>query len=151
MLEDFIEYNKSNSKIFTFPAILSMDKAIMTKKVPPSKAVKLQIFNNQKNEPIIAVSPFHSELDIQKLSNLLGEELIELNNDEAIEITGYKKNFLPLISIFGIKFILDSSLERKDKLYCRVSEKNFLESPMEEILEYNEDIEFENIIKSKSN
>jgi len=149
LLEDFIIVNKIDSELINFPTSTNTNVAVERKKLPFSSTVKIQLFNSVKNEPVIIITHFNSELDLKKIKKLLllkdNNDLIEQNNDETINITGYKKGFVPPISIFGIRIILDSSLEKKSFLFCQVSEKTFLKVPTQSIIDYNDEVIFEKI------
>ena len=146
MLIDFIIANNLKSRLLNFPPIISMEKLILSKRVAPSRAVKLQVFNTKKDEPFICVTPFQSELNTKKISELIDDDFIEMDGNEIMDYCGYKKDCVPLLSIYGAKLIIDSSLENKESLFCRVSDKNVLEALMEEILETNDDVVFEDIV-----
>ncbi|MDD3084054.1 MAG: YbaK/EbsC family protein [Candidatus ainarchaeum sp.] len=146
MLEDFIERNDINAEFINFSTNSSTDLLIANKKLPASSTVKIQLFNSKNNNPFIVITPFQSELNFEKIKLIMLEnDLVEQNSDESVEITGYKKGFIPPISIFGIKIIIDYSLKTKNFLFCRVSEKSFLKVFLKSVLETNEDILFENI------
>ncbi len=150
MLEDFIEFNKLKSKIHLFTSNMSTDMAIASQKLPPKRTVKIQLFNTKSNNPVITIIPYHSELNISMLEKIMGEEeIIEIDSTECLEITGYKKDFLPPISIYGIKTIIDSSLESAKSIFARIGAKKFLEAYMNEVLDTNSDISFEQIVKEK--
>jgi hypothetical protein len=172
MLEDFIEYNNINAKIIDFPTVTDTNFAISSKKIPSSCSVKVQLFDTEENDPFILISQFNSiinfsnvkkilalnnsdiaelndlnvpELDNSKTLELDNLKILELNDIETMNITGYKKGFIPPISIYGIKIIIDSSLENKEFLFCRVSEKSFLKVPLKAIIDFNDDVVFEEI------
>jgi hypothetical protein len=156
MLEDFIEYNNINAKIIDLPTVTDTNFAISSKKIPAPCSVKIQLFDTKENDPFILISQFNSTINFSNVKKLLelnnsnGLELdnlkiLELNDIETMNITGYKKGFIPPISIYGIKIIIDSSLENKEFLFCRASEKSFLKVPLKAIIEFNDDVVFEEI------
>jgi hypothetical protein len=146
MLEDFIEFNNLKSKIIDYPTIISMDRLIAMNKIAPTAAVKIQLFNTPKNNPFLTIIPFQSELNLSKLKKLVdSDEIIELDSRECVQITGYKKDFLPPISIYGIKIIIDSSLENKKSIFAKIEDKKLVEALMEEVTETNDDLIFEKI------
>ena len=147
MLEDFIITNKLDSEIIKFPSLSSTDSLIASKKLPSNLTVKVQIFDSKNDSPFITIIPYHSELDIPVLKSIVNVgDFLELDTFESVDITGYKKGFIPTISVFGVKIIIDSSLENKAVLFCRVGEKSFLKTSMTSILDTNNDIVFEKII-----
>ncbi|MDD4251186.1 MAG: YbaK/EbsC family protein [Candidatus ainarchaeum sp.] len=149
MLEDFIESNKINAKFISFTTIMSMESAVLTKKIPSSVAIKIRVFNTLKNDPVLLITRFNANVDIQKIKEILllddDEDLIELTSQECVNITGYKKGFIPPISIYGLKIIIDSYFEKKEYLFCRVDEKKFLKVPLASIIQTNDDVVFEKI------
>jgi prolyl-tRNA editing enzyme YbaK/EbsC (Cys-tRNA(Pro) deacylase) len=148
MLEDFIEFNELKAEIINFSTNTPTNTLIASNALPPKSTIKVQLFNSKKIEPIIIITPFHSELNTKIIKSIMGEEeIIEMNDKEAIEITGYRKDCIPPISIYGIKIVIDKSLENKKILYSRVGEKKFLKVSLNEILKTNDDITFEEIIK----
>ncbi len=149
MLEDFLEVNKIKAEIISFPTPTSTNSALSSKKIPYTSTVKIKLFNSEK-EPFLVISPFHSETDFKKLKKIMGiskYDILEANDEESISITGYKKDYIPPISIFGLKMIIDSSIETKDFLCCKIGQKKFIKIGLDSIKEYNEEIIFENIIK----
>jgi prolyl-tRNA editing enzyme YbaK/EbsC (Cys-tRNA(Pro) deacylase) len=148
MLSEFIERNDLKSELIDFSSTISTDRLISKGRFPSNLVVKIQLFNTEKNNPFIIIAPFHSELDFEKIKKISSdEEIIEMDHTETAEMTGYKKEKIPPISIYGIKIIIDSSLENKNHLFCRVGEKKFLKVILEEIIEFNDEVEFEQITK----
>lgn len=147
MLKDFIETNNLDSSIMTLVTDTKMDYALTNNLFPKKFAVETKLFITKDNDAFICVIPYNSEIDFSKLKSATGEdEFLEAMNREVFEITGFKKEFVPLLSIYGIKYIIDSSLSNLDLLISRVGEKQFLKAKMSEIIEYNE-VEFFDIIK----
>ena len=145
MLEDFIEVNNLDSKIIKVSTDTAVGKAVSSKLIPPNLAVDIKLFNSGKNDPLLVVVPHSSEIDFSVVNELLEGEAIEMDERETIDITGYKKNCLPPISIYGIRIVIDSSLENKEYLFCKSGEKQFLKASMKDILETNDDVSFKKI------
>jgi hypothetical protein len=147
MLDEFLETNDLKSMVMTLPTDTKMNYAISKNLFPKKFAVDVELFILENGEAVIVVIPFNSEIDFEKLKEVLNEdEFLVANNKESMEITGYRKNFIPLLSVYGIKYYIDSSLEKNDLLICRVNEKQFLKADISEIEEYNE-VEFVSLIK----
>jgi prolyl-tRNA editing enzyme YbaK/EbsC (Cys-tRNA(Pro) deacylase) len=147
MLEDFLEYNKLKSKIIKFPNVITIGKLANAKKIPPTRGVKLRLFNTKKNAPFICVTPFKSNLNLDKVSALVNNvEFIEMDELENVLSCGYKKGMIPLLSIYGIKLIIHTSLQKKESLVCQVSDKSVLDTLMTELLGTNDDLVFEDIV-----
>jgi hypothetical protein len=149
MIDDFIEKNKLESELISLPTEESMDSLIAKKRFPARLTAKIKLFNTPSNHAIMVVVPFQSEINIDKLKKILGEdELIESNNDESIQITGYKKDFVPPLSVFGVTIMLNFSFENKLHFFCRVGEKSYLKAFVKEVIEFNEDVQFHCLTKA---
>jgi prolyl-tRNA editing enzyme YbaK/EbsC (Cys-tRNA(Pro) deacylase) len=147
MLEDFIESNKLKSRIIDYPTETSMDLIAAKNFFPKNQLVKTQLFITKKNELFLTIIQFHSEIDFKKLKALLNEdEFLEADESECLDITGYKKSFLPPISIYGVTILIDNSLKEKNSIISKVSEKQVLETKLEELISFNEDVLFADLI-----
>lgn len=147
MLEDFIETNKLKSRIITYPTETSMDLIASKNFFPKNQLVKTNLFITKDNELFLVIVPFYSEIDFKKLSvNIVDEEFLEAIESECLEITGYKKSFLPPISIYGVIVLIDNSLKTKTSIISKINEKQFLESKLDEVLEFNDDVRFVDLV-----
>ena len=145
MIEEFIEANELKAEIISFPTETPVSVAIKQKKFNPKNIIQTNLFISAKKEEILTINHPGKNPQIEVLEKLIGEDLLETNEEECLSITGYKKHFLPPISIFGIKVIIDSSLEKLSYLVFPLSTKKYLKIPLEEILSSNEDIVFEKL------
>jgi prolyl-tRNA editing enzyme YbaK/EbsC (Cys-tRNA(Pro) deacylase) len=149
MIDDFIEKNKLESELISLPTEESMDSLIAKKRFPARMCVNIGVFNTPSNKPFMVIIPYNSELSVEKVKKIVGEdELIELDNEESIKVTGYKQGFVPPISVFGITILIDFSFENKLHLFCRVGQKNYLKAFVKEVIEFNEDVQFHCISKA---
>ena len=112
-----------------------------------STAARATLFNTPTNNPFIVIAQFQSTLDSKKLMSIVGEEILESNEEECIDITGHEKEFLPPISIYEIKIIIDKSLEKKNYLFFRIDKKKFLKVSMKAIVETNTEVSFEKVTR----
>ena len=145
MLEEFIENNDLSAKIISSPTDLPVVAAIKQKKFNPKIIAKTNLFISSKKDEILVITSFGKELLIENVEKIVGEKLLGINEEESIELTGYKKNYIPPISVFGIKVIIDSDLENLRYLVFPISIKKYIKLPLEEILSYNEDVSFEKL------
>ena len=125
MLEEFIKANNLRAKILPYAAKGSL--------------VKCRLFSVGK-EDVLAVYFARETPSFEKLASALGiEKVWPIEPEKAEEISGYKADFTPPISIYGVKLILDEKVASAKKVNCLVSETKTLEIELEEILESNED------------
>ena len=151
MLNEFIEKHKLESELIILPAEESMDSLIAKNRFPARMCVDIRLFNTKEDMPFMVVVPYHYDLDIDKLKKIVGTaELIELDNSESMQVTGYKKGFVPPISVFGVTIIVDFSFENRLHFFCRVGQKEYLKAFVKEIIEFNEDVRFHCISKANS-
>ena len=145
MLEEFIEVNKLKAQFVSFSTETPVAVAIKQKKFNPKNIVQINIFTSLKQDEILTITPFGKQPQLEKLEDIVGEELLELNKDECLERTGYAKGSIPPVSIYGIKVFIDSSLEDRGYLIVPINTKKYLKIPLEEVLSFNEDISFEKL------
>ncbi len=147
MIEDFIEVNKLKSQIVNFPTETSVESLVSKSIFPKNLIIKTQLFVTKDNITYLTIVPFYEEVNFSKLKLIINDdEFLEANDKECFDITGYYKNFLPPISIYGINLLIDNSLKDKKTLICRINEKQFLKAQMSEIIENNDEVEFVDLI-----
>ena len=124
MLEDFIQANSLSAKILPYAAKGSL--------------VKCRLFSGNGNF-VLAIFLEKDMLSLQKLKEAAGlASLEQAEKAEVEEVTGYRAEFLPPISVYGVKAIVDKKLLEKEKVKCIVAEERTLEITPKEILEANE-------------
>ena len=125
MLEDFIEANNLKARIVSGK--------------PSEFRIKCLLYICGSDSFLLA-SPAEKHPDLQKIKNAVSAKDIEVPDAKTIlETTGYEKDFLPPVSIFGITLLLDKSIAEKEKLQCAVSDSEYLEISGKEILESSEE------------
>ena len=129
MLEEFIDVHNLSARILA---------GHLRKK----SGVKVKLFL-ANSSAFLVLFPAGKKLSIEKLAktiNLGFTKFHEATEKECLEITGYKKNFLVPVSIFGVKLLIDSSLKKFDVLYFFLENDKTLEIPLTEIIEFNDDL-----------
>ena len=150
MLKDFIKVNSIDAEIISFRKETSLQTALFETKMSPLCAVRVEFFMNDKDDEFLFVYPLGTKLDLEKLKHLTGSfEFFSKTDKEVLEAIGYEKETLPPIGIYGVKVYLDKSVQEKEYLLCKISEKDFLKIPPMEIIDANEDSLVENISKPK--
>lgn len=128
MLEDFIEANGLKAKIF--PAIKSFN------------LIQCSVFEAGFG-PVLVVSHYGKKIDFEKIKKAIeSDSLLKIEGKDVEEITGYKEGFVPPISIYGIKVLMDDSLKKFDELNVLVGEEQTLAISPAEIESSNEDFAF---------
>ena len=145
MLEEFIENNELNAEIISSPTELPVVAAIKQKKFNPKNIAKVNLFRSKSKEEILVITSFGKEIDIKDIEIVVNEKLLELNEEETIELTGEKKGYVPPISVYGVKVMVDVDLENLNYLVFPLSIKKYLRIPLREIISQNEDISFEQL------
>ena len=145
MLQEFIDANELNAKIISFSTETPIKVAIKNKKFNPNNIVQSKLFISKEQDLIITISKFGQQEKSELVNKSYGGELLEANDDESIKYTGYKKDFMPPISIFEAKIIIDSKLENREKLIFQITPKKYLQIPLNEIISSNEDVIFSKI------
>jgi len=127
MLEDFIEANSLNAKIFN--SIKSFNMA------------KCSLFEGDDGF-VLLVFPFGKMIDFEKLKkSLKTKNLLKIEGKGVEEITGYNEGFVPPISIYGVKVVLDMELEKLEEINILTGEEQTLSISPKEIEASNEEFE----------
>ena len=124
MLEDFIKANNLQAKILSISV-----------KAP---TIKCQLFRCDDVD-VLAIYFASKEIDLKKLAKAVGaKEATSIALEKAEDITGYDFEFMPPVSIYGVKVVVDSKLAVAEKVKCPISAEQVLEISPKEILKANE-------------
>ena len=132
MLKEFIEGNKLKAKIVQGHC--------------PGARAKCRLFVTDTEE-ILIVALKSSSIDFEKVKAVLGKAVEPAPEGMAMEMTGYLNEFLPPVSIYGVKVLLDERVEEKGTVVCPLSTVSSLEIPVSEIKDFNDDLVVVDIIK----
>ncbi len=132
MVEDFIKSVGLKAKIVLLP------KGVIF--------IRCRLFAAGETQ-ILAISLKSSTLDFAKIENAAGEKVKPVDEEETFEITGYRKEFLPPVSIYGVKVLIDPKVMLNETVYCMVNESQAIEIGSGEIKDFNDDAEVVDIIK----
>ncbi len=126
MVEDFIQANKLQARIMPYAA--------------KGRLIKCVLFSCGKFEAIV-ISFVRDKVSPEKLKAALNVPFVKpVPSSSVEEITGYDAEFLPPISVYGVKVLLDRKVLAFEKLRCIVGEEKTLEITPAEIIEANEDV-----------
>jgi len=127
MLEDFIESNGLEAKVLPYAAKGSL--------------IKCSLFKADSLD-ILVVFFAKDRLSEEKVKKALAcNSLRRIEGSLAEEITGYEAKFLPPISVYGVKVLLDSKVANAPKAKCIIADEKTLDISPKEILEANEESE----------
>ncbi|MEK6958410.1 MAG: YbaK/EbsC family protein [archaeon] len=146
----FIEANALKARIVSFNAEISFHSAVKSAKLSQAAPMQCQLYRVSKIESVLVIVPFDAVIDKVKLTELVGaKSILEADDEDTYKRTGYNKAFLPPISLYGLKVIIDKSVP-ESTLAFQVDEKDFLVIELSEILSSNEEVVFgEIIVKSE--
>ncbi|MCD6246981.1 MAG: hypothetical protein J7J87_00920 [Candidatus Diapherotrites archaeon] len=136
MLEDFIEVNELKAKIINKPIVNSN-----------SARCELIIRKPTTLKPLLLVHLCKDSINLKKIAKMFTDELRIPEARETFFVTGYKKEYLPPISIYGVIIIMDKKAARKEKLYFLVDEERTLMITPQEIIKANEECLIEDITR----
>lgn len=128
MLEDFIEANKVEARLIPGKFSENLARCVL---LMPRKDGAL---------PVLAVVPSATRLSLEKAAEAAGSgELREADEKEDFKVTGYRHGYLPPISIYGVKVLVEKSLLTKTFLNFMIKEEYTLRIAPGIIIEFNED------------
>ncbi len=124
MLQDFIESNNLQARILPCSAKGSL--------------IKCRLFSCSDFD-VLVIFFARDKISKEKVKTSLNSDSAQrIENSEIEEITGYMAEFLPPISIYGVKVLLDRKVAKAERVMCLVSDKKTLEKSPNEIREAND-------------
>ena len=150
MLIDFLEKNELDAELISFQNETNTEEALRELSIPRYNAVKVDYYLDGRGKGLLLIYPFGLHPDIPKVkTHFHFKELINPTDEQLFHAIGHKRGFVPPVSIYGVKVILDKSLESKKFLFCRVGQSKFLKISPEELVEVTDDYLSANIVKHK--
>lgn len=130
MLSDFIEANLLSARI-------------VPKRIANENGAICKLLVSESQEAFLILYRYHNKLDSEKLKKVLkeftSEKIHEADSVEAERITGYKAEYLPPISIYGVRLLIDKKAAEcsADLYFFTAPEETLIISPRE-IIEMND-------------
>jgi len=136
MLDDFIEINGLNARI--------VNKVATGKN---SAKCELLLRESAADLPLLLIYLCKDSVDMKKVGKRFPDKLREPSAKDALYITGYKKEFMPPISIYGVIVLLDKRAAEEETLCFPVDEEKTLVISPDEIKEANENYMIDDIVR----
>ena len=133
MLEEFIEGNKLMAKIVVGHG--------------SGPRIRCRVFA-AGNDEVLLITLKASTIDFDKVEKAFGKRVEPISEERAEEMTGYREEFLPPVSIYGVKVLLDERVAEKKTVVCALSNEKSLEIPVSEIKDFNDDLVVVDIVKT---
>lgn len=127
MLEDFLEANSLKAELLVpkrplrtahdIPRSLDVDSSSVAK-------CALVLVGTAKraehNEAILIIMPLAKKFGEEELHKLLGVSMgVRFASEhETEELTGYPTEFIPVVSVYGVRTLIDAGLMKKEFIYC---------------------------------
>lgn len=119
LFSDFLELNKINAQLLkSKEQHLSFEKLVLSFDFPFQNVAKTFLFLSTEDIlPVMAVIELNSMPSIEKLEKASISNGLKLATfNESINITGYEPEWLPPISIYGVKIFLSKNLLEKKEI-----------------------------------
>ena len=126
MIQDFIDSNCLDAKIFKFPSDVSITKALSAAKLNISSYAKASAFVNDKMDFFVVISIANEKVTIADAEELFNKNLDEIDEGEVLKLTGFEKDYFPPISVFGAKVSFTKEVKKQDKLLFELSPREYL-------------------------
>jgi prolyl-tRNA editing enzyme YbaK/EbsC (Cys-tRNA(Pro) deacylase) len=142
MIKDFLEANNLNGKVFSFPSDISLEKAMQEAHLSQGSVAKTFVFVDEKMDFFGVISQVDSSISAKEACSLFKKKFLEeASSEEVLRLTGFKKEFFPPVSVFGLRVILHPSIISKKRLLFALSNREFLSINTEDILRISEEEE----------
>jgi len=136
MLSEFIEANN-------IPAVIEPKRITINL----AECVLLLPLDNTKT-PVMAIVPFEKEFSLKKAAKAAGlGELTIAGEKDTVKLTGYEPGFIPPISVYGVKILLDKSLSEKLAIGFKVTDEKTLRIDPRAIISENEKAKVSDLIE----
>ncbi len=151
MIEEFILVNKVDAKLINNEkeqsSVINLGKSM---NISRKLLVNTFLFVEEKTfEPVIAIFEADAVLSIDKLQKASGlDKLREASQVESLEITGYAAEFIPPVSVYGVKTFLSESALKIKKVYAGAGDKfHLLEINPGQIKEFGFEVQTADLIE----
>ncbi len=148
MLEDFIEANKLEAKLIKLKQkTKTLKEALSILNISPKKSIKTVLFFGEGEENFLVIVLRTQKISEKKLLKELKQKKIRRAEKEEVEsITGYEEEFLPPVSVYGMRVVVDKKvLEHRTVYGAGGKEGVVLKISPKEIIECNEEVKIKNI------
>ncbi|MFH1225321.1 MAG: YbaK/EbsC family protein [Candidatus Diapherotrites archaeon] len=151
MLDDFLEANGLKAELLVpkrplrtahdIPRSLGVEAANVAQCV---LALVGTAKRAEHNEAILIVLPLAKKFGEEELHELLGASIgVRFATEhETEDLTGYPAEFVPVVSVYGVRTLIDAELMKKEFIYCAGGEaEHVLKITPAELKENTEGIE----------
>ncbi len=127
MLEDFVEANSVPAEFIKRELSVNVVRCVLLVPV------------EENNTPVLCIFMAGKRLSLERAEEAAGFKLRAVGEKEAFRITGYEQGFLPPVSIYGVRVLVDRGVLEKRFVNAIVGEALTLRIESTAILEFNED------------
>jgi len=139
MLVDFLEVNKLDGKIISFPCVTSIEKVADSVHLSQSSIAKAVPFVDDEMDFFVVVIGKEDSIT-SKEANLLfkKKDLVPAQDKEVLSLLAIEKDYFPPIAVYGATTLVHPSVKEKKRLVFELSEKDFLVIATNDIEKMNE-------------
>lgn len=128
MFEEFIEANKVPAEIVHKRLSGNLVKCVL---LVPGKKTEM---------PVLAVFPAGKRISTEKAAKGANcSELRQAREEETIKIAGYESGFIPPVSVYGVRVLLDDSILERQFVNVIIGKEKTLKIKPSAIIEFNEE------------
>ncbi|MCX6803262.1 MAG: hypothetical protein NTY48_01685 [Candidatus Diapherotrites archaeon] len=133
MINDFIEVNKLNARVIEYPSDSTIEHALHDAHLSIHAAAKAIPFFNEKTDLFVIVIPFDEKISTKEASKLFKETLTQASETKVLNLTGFEKDYLPPIAVFGAKVLIHKNAKTHGTLIFSLSPREYLVITKEDI------------------
>ncbi|MFA5931552.1 MAG: YbaK/EbsC family protein [archaeon] len=127
MIQDFLEVNKLDGKIISFPSDTTIEKAVESTHLSAGSVAKVAVFFDEKMDFFIVIAPKDHVVLVKEANELFKKKTLEVAGEEETKnLSGFEKKFFPPISVFGTTVAMHPILKNKPKLVFALGYREFL-------------------------
>lgn len=127
MIRDFLEVNKLDGKIVSFPSDTTIEKAVESTHLSAGSIAKVAVFFDEKMDFFIVIAPKDHVVSVKEANELFKKNTLEVAGEEETKnMSGFEKKFFPPISVFGASVAMHSLVKNKPNLIFALGYREFL-------------------------
>lgn len=127
MIQDFLEVNKLNGKVVTFPSDISIEKVASCCSISSSGIAKSFVFVDDKVDFFVVVALKGEKVSVGEAEKLFNKKNLEIATEKDVyRITSFEERYFPPIGVFGATVALHSSVKGKKNLLFELGARDFL-------------------------
>jgi len=139
VIEDFLEVNKLDGKVHSFPSVVSIETVADQMHISKNSIAKAVPFVDNKLDFFVVVLASEDSITSKEANEMFNKkDLVPAQDKEVLSLLAIEKNYFPPIAVYGATTLVHSSVKEKKRLLFALSDRVFLVIATNDIEKTNE-------------